>query len=262
MGRLSKPQKTLPSTSNAGTPNTPRASGGLGVGAAAAPWRVAPSSSPGLRGSSSAASLVGAPASSASCAALPDMAEHRLADEAVDAAVLACRPRPGAAGQRVERVARRQLQRPRPANGPATDMAVGPVPLGRNARRPRVAMLLEQRRQQHRPVRPRCGSGPPAPRATLEGQPGVGRDEVQVELDVLHGSSLVGTSWLQGGKPSLAAAPARPDGQALGCCPAGLQARNLVEWCESTLRTVPLRSSMRQTEMQGEGMTSSELGSK
>ena len=66
-------------------------------------------------------------------------------------------------------------------------MAVNPVALGRHLGRAQHRVVLEQAAQKHRLVGHPVAQALQSQRQLLERQVGVGRDEVQVKGDVVHG---------------------------------------------------------------------------
>jgi hypothetical protein len=176
-------------------------------------------------------------------ATLPRMAEDRLADIAVRFTTGITGDGQAQQAKRVERVARRQLQRHAVHVGLPRDLAVGPVPLRCDFRGAQLPMVFEQGRKQHRFVRHPVADALQCLGQLFERQIGVGRDEVQIELDVFHGR----VSWRAATRWPISVQTAR----------LLLSGNVLQRAISSSVRRQPshrpLTASMRQTEMHGEG---------
>jgi hypothetical protein len=119
------------------------------------------------------------------------MAQHGVRHKAVDGAVIAALQRQAQQRQRVERVAGRHVQPHARGMAQPAHMAVGPFALARDAGRSRVGVALQQRAQQHGAVLHVVADALQRLRQLRERQPGIGRDEVEMEGDLLHGGCVV-----------------------------------------------------------------------
>ena len=245
MGKPSSPQNSLPST-QAGTPNTP-AAWRLRCWRAAELWghRCACPALGETCSLSCSASTRRRSASSASCPPCHTWRSSAPATKRLMQPSSPGKPAPGAAGQRVERVAclRSQWRALRVAQ--PGHVAVGPVALGGNASRPGLACCCSNAPSSTGFRWKRCSS---APSASAGARTPARRKAKQSpdKRDVLHGlGSCAAKDCVQSTKgisgPGFRAHRPRrcsncPDGRrcALSADP---PRRGFHRWCESTLRS-------------------------
>jgi hypothetical protein len=117
---------------------------------------------------------------------------------------------------------------------------------------------LQQRAQQHRPVFHAVAQAFQRLGQALEGQPGVGRDEVEVEGDVLHGGRALMQAGFTGEWHSSALRQPRTQMARRSALSAMRPGANFGDGAKAPLAHAAVFADMRHTEMQGEGTTSSE----
>ena len=184
IGSASRPQNSRPSSSNVGTPNTPRAIAASVLARSSA----LTSSDDGSR--AGASSRVRASRRAASPASAPPRQTCRITASTTrrfgPAAIAQAQQR-----QRVERVHRRHVQGDAVLVREPGDVAVGPGALGFDLGRALLPPMLQQAGEQQRPVIDRVGAAGQRLRQVLEGQAGKRRDRIEPENNRLQWAVLV-----------------------------------------------------------------------
>ena len=179
IGSASTPQNRRPSSSNVGTPNTPRAM----ASSVAARNSLFTSAEAGSRaGASPWVSAARRAAIGGVAATDPHMAHHGLDD----APVRPTGDRQAQQRQRVERMHGRRVDGDAVLCANQCNVAKGPGALGFDLGRPLLAPVRQQPGEQHRAVSDGVAAAFERLRQPLEGQVGERRDRVEPEGDRLH----------------------------------------------------------------------------